>query len=228
MEIKLEQFSGPLDLLLSLIYEKEMHISDISIGNVTEQYLDYIEQIEEIFPEELADFLLIASKLLLLKSRNLLPQLMPEEEAGVDLADQLRLYKMYVDVSKKINSIWEESFAAYGRKEPLKIPENPEPPENVTIENLRFVMNRVIHRLKPPKPIPKTHIDGTVSLKQKITQLRDFLKRKKKVSYKETLGESYNKTEAIVGFLAILELVKQRTAVLSQDTLFSDITIEQI
>jgi len=227
MEISLEKFSGPLDLLLSLIQEKELHISEVSIAKVTEQYLDYIDKLEEVVPEELADFLVLASRLLLLKSRNLLPQLMPQDEHEIDLADQLRMYKMYVDVSKKLNDLWENAPISYGRKEPVVIPENPDTPENVTSENMLVAMKRVIHRLKPPRPLPKTHIDKTVSLKEKIAQIRDFLQSRKSFTYKESLGEGYNKTEAIVGFLAMLELVKQKTATLHQDALFEDILIKR-
>lgn len=228
MKVALEQYNGPLDVLLSLIQEKEMHISEISLGEVTEQFLSYIDTIEKVHPEELADFLVIASKLLLMKSRALLPQLMPQEEMETDLADQLRMYKMYVDVSKKINERWENAQISYTRTEPVRVPENPEPPDNVTTDGLQACMKRLLHKLTPPKPLPKTHIDKTVSLKEKIKQFRDFLSSRKQFSYHEALGTEHNKTEAIVGFLAILELVKQRSATLRQSALFGDITIERV
>ena len=80
MDFKLQQFTGPLDLLLNLVGEQKMDISDVSLSTVTEQYLKYLEQIETKEPEEMADFLLIAARLLLLKSKKLLPMTMTREQ----------------------------------------------------------------------------------------------------------------------------------------------------
>jgi len=227
MEIKLEQFNGPLDLLLSLVEDKEMSINEIVLGKVTEQYLAYLEEVERIAPEDLADFLVIATKLLLMKSRALLPQLMPVEEDEVGLADQLRLYQKFVAVSKKIESAWLQPRVAFVRHEPMRVVENPELPENVTTDTLRNSMGRLIDRLKPPKPLPKTHIDKTVSVKERIQQIRDYLQKNKTFSFKQALGEKPNRTETIISFLALLELVKQRTVLLHQDGLHSDIMIKK-
>lgn len=204
-----------------------MDITEVSLGEVTEQYLNYIEQVEEIMPDELADFLVVASRLLLIKARALLPQLMPEEVGQNDLTEQLRLYRMFVEVSKKINDMWLDTRVAYGRIEPFRIPENPIPPENLTTTNMQNVMRRLIHKLTPSKKLPRTYIDRTVSLKEKIEELRNFLKRNKRVSFSEMLGTG-NRTEIIVSFLAILELVKQKTVELHQQELFSEITIESV
>lgn len=226
MQFTLEKFSGPLDLLLSLIQEKELDISEISLAHVTEQYLDYLEKVEEIQPDELADFLVVASRLLLIKARALLPQLMPEEEGQNDLTEQLRLYRMFVEVSKKINDLWLDPRVSYGRVEPFKMSENPTPPENLTTFNLQNVMRRLIHKLAPSKSLPKTYIDRTVSLKEKIEQFRSFLKKHKQILFSE-MFDAGNRTEIIISFLAILELVKQKTVELHQHELFSEITIER-
>lgn len=228
MQFTLEKFTGPLDLLLSLIQEKELDISEIALAHVTEQYLEYIDQVEEIKPEELADFLVVASRLLLIKARALLPQLMPEEEGQNDLTEQLRLYRMYVDVSKKIHDLWNDPRAAYGRIEPFKLPEEPQAPANLSALSMDNVMAKLIRKLAPAKPLPKTYIDKTVSLKERIEHFRTFLKNHKSFSFSEMISDPRNKTETIITFLALLELVKQKTVQLNQNTLFSEISVERV
>ena len=130
VKVKTTHFSGPLDLLLSLIAEKKMSITELALAEVTEQYVHSIDALEEKDPDELADFLVIATKLLLLKSKSLLPQFFPEEEDGPSLAEQLKLYKAFVDASKKIHAIWEQSNNIYFRIEPTRRPTEFIPPEN--------------------------------------------------------------------------------------------------
>ncbi len=227
MDFKTEKFNGPLDLLLSLVQENEFSINDVALSEVTEQYLDYVDQFSEIDADELSDFLLVASRLLYLKSRALLPQLMPEEEAGQDLADQLKLYKKFLEASKKINDIWLNPSMSFSRIEPARIPEIPEMPKNLKKKELKQSMLNLLHRIKPPKPIPRAYIDKAVSLKETITKMRNFLKNRKSFNFSEVLSSSENKTELIVGFLAVLELVKQKTVMLKQDDMFGEILIER-
>lgn len=228
MQVNLEKFSGPLDLLLNLIQDRELNISDISLTAVTEQYLEYLDKVEEVQPEELADFLVIASRLLLIKARALLPQLMPEEENESDLAEQLRMYRKFVDVSKKVHDLWLDPRVSYGRVEPVRIPENPEPPANVTAELLEQYMKRLVHKLTPPKQLPRTYIDKTVSLKEKVDQFRALLKNHTRFNFSDVVHSRANRTETIVGFLALLELVKQKAIEIKQDALFEDIVIERV
>ena len=119
IRVQFKEFDGPLDLLLSLVDEKKMEITEVSISSVTEPFLEYLDTLEEKDAQELADFLVVAAKLLLMKSRTLLPQFAPEEDDGVSLEDQLRLYRRFVEVSKKINTLWlDDSKKGYGRVEP--------------------------------------------------------------------------------------------------------------
>ena len=101
---KLEQFEGPLDLLLRMIEEEKMDVTQVALSKVTDQFIQYLTGIEEKQPEELADFLVVASKLLLIKSRVLLPQVVLEED-GSDLEKQLRIYKEYLEASKILHKI---------------------------------------------------------------------------------------------------------------------------
>jgi len=226
-EIKLEQFSGPLDLLLQLIEQEELNITEISLSKVTEQYFDYLNKLEEHRPEELADFLVIATKLVYLKSRNLLPQILPEEEDGPTLAEQLKMYKRYIEASKEINRLWEAGNLGYGRMEPPLKAEGFVLPVNARAEDLKSALYNLLKRLKPINPLPKVSIDRAITVKQKIESIYNLLKQHKKISFMKILAEAENKTELIISFLAILELVKAGSATARQDRSFSDLEISK-
>ena len=228
MEIALKQFTGPLDALLQLVEERKMPITELSISAVTEQYLQYLDTLEETDPNELADFLVVAAKLLLLKSKALLPQFAPEEDEGPNLVDQLRLYKMFVAASRQLEARWLAPLRSYGREEPIRVVVDPTPPANVTLDTLRVSMARLVQRLKPPKPLPRTTIDRAVSLKEKIAHLRQLLSQQGSVNFFTTMVDRTSRTDVIVGFLALLELVKQQAASVDQETLFGDIVIKRL
>lgn len=228
MHVAMPQFTGPLDALLQLVEERKMPITELSISAVTEQYLHYLDTLEEADPNDLADFLVVAAKLLLLKSKALLPQFAPEEDEGPNLVDQLRLYKMFVAASRQLEARWLASLRSYGRSEPVRVVVDPTPPTNVTQTTLHASMLRLVQRLKPPKPLPRTTIDRAVSLKEKIAHLRQLLSEKGSVSFFGTVADKTSRTDVIVGFLALLELVKQQAAVVDQDELFGDIVIKRI
>ena len=151
-EIRLDQFSGPFSLLITLIDDEKLSISELSLSNITEQYLTYLDGLEERKAEELSDFLVVASRLLLLKARLLLPQLMPEEEEGPNLADQLRLYKMFVKASRHIQNLWISEQVSYGRVEALRKSSEFVVPENVSAVRLHESMWRLIKKFVHPKP----------------------------------------------------------------------------
>jgi len=227
IKITLNQFSGPLDLLLSLLDGKELSISELALSEVTEQFLVHLDQMEQKNPEELADFLVIATRLLLLKSRQLLPQFGEEEDDGPALEDQLRLYKRFVEASKVLNERWNQSTRSIPRIEPPRHREVFQMPHNATLEALRESMVHLVSRLEPPKPITHTRIDRAVSLKEKVDMIRSLLSRRSHVLFSETLSSDRSKTDMIVGFLAVLELVKAKAVFLTQEQQFGDIVIGQ-
>ncbi len=125
------------------------------------------------------DFLVVATRLLLLKSRSLLPQFSPEEDEGPGLEEQLKLYKQFLEASKQINQLWlDERHSRFRIQSPKKSVDFVAP-ANLTIEALQASMVQLVGRLKPAKPLPQTSIDRTVSIKEKISQIRNLLKRKK-------------------------------------------------
>ena len=221
----LEKFEGPLDLLLQLIDQEELAITDVAIARVTEQYLKYLDSLEERRSEELADFLVVATKLVYLKSKMLLPYLYPPEDEGPSLTDQLKLYKQYVEASKVVESLWMEGQVAYGRIEPPIKVEEFLLPINAQGENLYGSMVLLLKKLKPVNPLPKVAIDRTISLKQKIENIFQILQQIKKLSFTEVVGKAESRTEIIVSFLAILELVKQQRVYINQDVCFEEMNI---
>lgn len=230
-EVKLEQYHGPFDLLLQLIEQEELDITEISLSQVTEQYIKYLEKIETLYPEELADFLVVATKLLLIKSRTMLPYLQVEdEEDAANLEDQLKIYREFHDASKVIEDMIKQKKFTYGRVDSWYA--NPEviftPPKNVDKNKLSKFFSDVLDSLEPVIKLPKSAIEKAVSLKEKICHLQEHLNEQAQMSFKKVVSTSENKTEVIITFLALLELVKQEMVCVRQDKNFEDITIEKL
>jgi segregation and condensation protein A len=213
---------------LKLIEEQSLPITEISLSQVTEQYINYLHNLEEYYSEELANFLVIASRLVYLKSKTLLPYLYPEEEEGPSLADQLKLYKQYIEASKEVNRLWNEHTVSYGRIEPPRKYEAFNVPTNAGIDQLYQTMVKVLKRLKPLNPLPQMSIDRSVSVKQKIEAIYQALKNFKRVSFNQIVLNAENKTEVIVSFLAILELVKQERVTIQQPLSFEELTLRVV
>lgn len=228
MDFKLQQFTGPLDLLLNLVGEQKMDISEVSLSTVTEQYLRYLEKLEEREPEEMADFLLIAARLLLLKSKKLLPMLQPEEDEGPSLEDQLRLYQAFVEASKKLNKRWLSGVRADFRVEPPRRPSEFVPPKNLNQALLQEFFLKLLQRIRPLPELPQARMDKAVSVRDKIETIRALLQKAESVSFRELLGKASSRSEVIASFLALLELVKAEGVTLKQKSSFHDIIIEKI
>lgn len=225
-QIESEQFSGPLELLLQLIEQEELDITKVSLAQVAEQYLRYVQASPQIHPDELADFLVIAARLLLLKSKVLLPNLeLPDE--GPDLATQLKLYKEFATAAKGIEQMIGQGRYSYARE---KLPSGvlPEfsPPPGLTVERLAELFGNVLEHVRPLVELPQKTLERVVSIEEKIAHIRDRLVNAVKTSFRQLVGRG-DKAEAIVSFLALLELMKQRHVTLHQDELFSDITIHR-
>lgn len=226
--IKIEKFEGPLDLLLQLIESQELDISDISLAQVTDQYVEYINN-TDLDPSEIADFLNIAARLLLLKSRLLLPFVNTnEEEDALDLANQLRVYSNFAEAAKVINGLWKNNKTMYTRDRLVYKTDGFNPPANVTKEILPLVYRKVVSKIKPFLQLPKKTMIKVISLKEKIDYLVGLIKTKTKLHFNEILGKKNDSSEKIVSFLAVLELVKQKQINVEQTETFSAILIKKI
>ena len=221
--VKFDQFEGPLDLLLSMIEGEQLDITKVSLAKVAEDYLRFVQG-AQLPSEEVADFLLVASKLLLIKSQALFPNL-PVEDDGPALEQQLKILKMYHDASRQIEAIIKQKQFVYFRAK-MPVERIFRPPQNVTVAMLREMFCGVLKALEPLVRIPKKIVLQAISIQERIAKLRDFILAKLTGSFKHFVGSAKDKTDIIVSFLALLELCKQRVIAVKQDQLFQDILIE--
>lgn len=226
--VQLNEFAGPLDVLLQLIEGQQLDITRVSLAKVADQFIDYIQRLETTDPEEIADFLVVVAKLLYIKSKALLPTISLEEE-GIDLEKQLKLYKEFVDASKRIQTIIAVGHHNFVHE---KFPETVQhafrPPHNVTSAKLSLLYAGVLKRLEPLVVLPKKVIEKTIHIHEKIQHIKDLIITEATLSFQRVLTEAPTKTEKIVSFLAMLELVKQRIITVEQERLFDDILIRRI
>ncbi|MBP6943219.1 MAG: segregation/condensation protein A [Candidatus Buchananbacteria bacterium] len=228
-ETKLEKFQGPLDLLLQLIDSQELDISHVSLAQVTDQYLQYIDAATAIDTTELADFLVVATKLLVIKSRLLLPQLVTEEEDSADsLEAQLRMYKEYLEASKKIEArLGEKQFSWTREKIAQPIEPMFRPPQLVTSPVLAEVFQEIIARIEYVVSLPQRVMEHVVSLREKLGDIRTRLSGVSSLSFKSLVTDAGSRAELVVCFMALLELIKSGEAAVNQAHVFDDIIINR-
>ncbi len=223
------QFEGPLDLLLQLVEKEEVEISEVSLATVAEQFVRYVEEGKDsILPEELADFLVVAAKLMYMKSKLLLPSLVDEEmDEGPDLATQLKLYQQFVAASKTVNAMWESGEVSFPRerKTVRRLEPSFAPPSDFTVALMQELMQAVIKRLTPIVKLPQQAMQRVITIQDKISHLATRLRSHASFRFSTVLQQAKDKGEKVVSFLALLELVKQRVVNVTQTELFDDIDV---
>ncbi len=222
--VKFEQFEGPLDLLLSMIEGEKLDITKVALSKIAEDYLRLVQE-TKLPPEAVADFLLVASKLLLIKSQALFPNLSVEDE-GPSLESQLKLLKLYHDASKNIEAMIKKQNFVYFR-EKMPVERVFRPPQKTTLAALHETLLAVVRTLESFVRIPKKIIMRAISMVERIERLRNLILEKLTASFHSFVGITGDKTEMIVSFLALLELCKQRIVDVKQEGLFRDIMIEK-
>jgi segregation and condensation protein A len=228
-KIKTEVFEGPLDLLLSLIEKRKLFINDITLSKVTDDYIRHIEQFDKLPMGDAAQFILIASTLLLIKSRSLLPSLTltEEEQEGIcDLETRLKIYKRIKDASLNVKSLFGNEIIfpqSQARQQEAVF----SPHESMTLLALAKSIKDIIHSLPKKENIPKAVVRKVVSLEEMIDSLTKRINTSLRMNFKEFSGaHKGEKVNVIVGFLAMLELVKQGIIHVSQNDTFGDIHME--
>lgn len=240
IEFTTEKFSGPLGLLLSLIEGEELDITEIALAKIADDYVNYIRSANDIDPEEMADFLVVAAKLLFIKSKALLPYLYSgEEEAEIDdLEKQLKMYKEFIVASQKIKELISRKHFLFlpqfnnakNRRAQFNLPVFSPPAKinkSLIHDQYLLIINRLAAELKKEKAekLPESVLEAKISIDDKIFSIRKILLDKIKFSFTRLLESANSRTEIIVSFLAILELAKQKELVFEQDELFSEINI---
>ncbi len=226
--VELEQFQGPLDLLLKLIESQELDITTISLARVTEPYVKLIEERRgTIPPEELADFLLVAAKLVYLKSRAILPGFSDEElESSGDLEEQLKTYKRFVALAEKMGELVRNGQRSFSRPTAVtRLPMDVLRPTNANADAMLSLYRHVVRRLEPVIALPRVALERVVTIEEKIEDLKRRVGKLMRVSFHRFLAEAESRHEMIVGFLALLELVKQRHVKIEQPRLFDDVQV---
>jgi len=233
--IKQESFEGPLDLLLTLIEKRKMHISDVALSKVTDDYISYVKSYENMPIAESAHFILIASTLTLIKSKSLLPMLdlTDEEQSDInDLEKRLKEYRKYKELSVGVEKIFGTHPMFVSRKQ---VHINPifSPQENTTPGTIREAIGRVLASLPKPEKLAKTVVQKVISLEDMIERLTTRITSSLKMSFSEFSGKKdgklLNKEEkvnVVISFLAMLELVKEGVVSVVQSRHFDDIQIE--
>lgn len=227
--VKIEQFEGPLDLLLGLIEEQKLDIVKLSLAEVANQYLEHIKNNQEIPLENLSDFLSIAAKLILIKSKALLPmlQLSDEEEEEIeDLTEKLKEYKKFKEASLKVGQMDKAKKIALSREGYLGIKSFFYPPENISVFDLKKHFQAILSEIPIIEKLEEELVREVATLEEKISDLQKFLTAKMETSFSELVSGTCEKVEVIISFLAMLEMVKQRMIFVEQGNLFSEIKLK--
>ncbi len=227
ISVKTPVYEGPLELLLELIEKRKLLINDISLASVTDEYIARVREREELPVGETAEFIALAATLLLIKSRSLLPNLeLSDEEAHSikELEYRLAVYQVIKEASRGLArglgapALWEGRAP---EAEPLFIPD-----ESVTLTSLRSAAQMLIEGFPKLAELPKHAVKKVVSLEEMIEKLASRITSAMKLSFKEFSRGSSERYEVIVGFLALLELVKQGIIKATQNEKFGDIQLE--
>ena len=221
-----QNFQGPLEVLLDMIEARKMSVSDVSLAEVTDAYLAYIEKLPELPLGETAQFILVASTLLLIKSRALLPTLElseDERESVQELERRLARLRLVRQAAKLLRKEWGRSPLPLAKRAPAREPVFA--PSDATVQRLVAAAMRLVSILPKPEAIAQAAVAPILKLEEVITQVKSRLARAFKAKFSE-LTRSSDRNEVIVYFLAMLELVRSGSASVSQERLFEDITIE--
>lgn len=226
---KLEQFEGPLDLLLQLTEQEKLDITRVSLAKIADQYLAYIAEAKDITLAHLADFLSVAARLILIKSKALLPMLEfteEEEEEIKDLEYQLAEYKKFKDASAKIAPIFDSPKASFAREGFLGLATLFYPPENIVAQDLQKAFAKVLGEIPVQEKLEEEMVKEVLTLEDRIVHLQNTLRDRVQTSFSELVANAKDKVEIVVSFLAMLELVKQRIIHVEQGELFSEIHLK--
>lgn len=231
--IKINEFEGPLDLLLHLIKESNINIQDIEINEITKQYLDYINKMEELNINIAASYLVMAAELMEIKSKSLLPPSEEEQDEDEEMVSRESLINRLIEYEKYKNMIntfkeMEESRQNIYVKAPERISNYVDTiivnNNDTTVDDLVEAFKKFLERLDKEKPISTKITTKEYSVKERKKNIRNILKEKKQVLFTE-LFDIRSASYIVVTFLSILEMTKEKEITIKQDNNFNDITI---
>ena len=233
--IKLDNFEGPLDLLCHLIDKNKMDIYDINISEITDQYIDYINQMEKMNLDITSEFLVMSSTLLYLKSKHLLPKEQDNEEeiTEEELIRRIIEYKKYKEITKKLK----ENFLIYSKRYYKNAEQIELPKQKIEMEynqdTIPDIYKELIRRNKDKinenaSNIEKIAITETYSVGDKVKDMYRALIKYKKFTFNKLFSlKKHNKREVVTAFSGLLEMSRRNKVITEQDTLFGDIEVEK-
>lgn len=233
--IKIDNFEGPLDLLCHLIDKNKMNIYDINLSEITDQYLDYLNEQEKLNLEIASEFLVMASTLLFLKSKKLLPQQEEEEEeiTEEELIRRIIEYKKFKEISKVFKENYQEYSKRYFKgQEEIELPKQKieKDYDNTIIPTLYAKLleknNDKINQ--NAKNIEKIAITDNYTVASKVKEMFKILVKQKSFVFNKLFSiKKHNKQEVVTAFSGLLELSRRSKVETTQETLFGDITVEK-
>jgi len=226
-EIDIEDFEGPLDLLVRLIEKQGLDITGVSVLAVTDQFVTYAHRLHEHFAEAASEFLLVASRLALLKSRALLPQPEPEddEETAEDLAERLRVYAAFKAVALDLDERLRAGQSSFIRVAQPNLPQPPPAPGTGDLARLL----RALERLTQDDTSVESIIEAPTRrfrVADKVRDLKVLLESRGSVTFDAIASECANRAELIAAFVAVLHLVRQRAVIVEQSGAFGSIMLK--
>ena len=230
-------FEGPLDLLLHLIKKSKMEIFDVEISEITKEYLNFINEMNEMNLDIASEYLVMAAELIEIKSRKLLPNSDEDEDSEneeenpeEELKRRLMEYKKYKESTQEFRSLEEKRFA-YFTKAPESLQkyskEKLENDGSVGINDLLEAFQKLLERQEYNKPVNTKIARKQLSVKERIVKIRDILKEKKKIEF-TSLFDDFSKPYVVVTFLSVLEMAKNKEITLKQDNNFGNIYLERV
>ena len=226
--IQTKVFEGPLSLLLDLIEKRKLLINEISLSQVTNDFLEFVSILEQKDLHKLTEFLSIASTLILIKSKSLLPQLDLGSEESSEIEDlelRLKLLQIFKRASKDIKEIFGKQNQ-YSRLHVKKQIISFSPTEQIDVLKMKWFIDHVLHNLPKTEKKPEKRVSKTISLEEMMNKVINRVKQNMSISFKVLSKEHKEKKNVIISFLAILELVKLGNVDANQHNTFEDILIE--
>ena len=234
-KVKIDAFEGPLDLLLHLVKESKVDIWDIKIVDITDQYLDYIKSMQDLNLDVASEYLVMASELIEMKSKMLLPREQNDEEIEEEdprevLIQRLVEYQRYKDMTKnfkEMESLRQEFYTKAPENLKEYVEENTVISNDVTLDDLMLAFEKFLERKQAEKPLSTTVTKKEITVEERRKSIHNILKEKKKANFFE-LFEVINKPYVVVTFLAILEMAKKKELVIYQENDFDNIIVEVV
>lgn len=226
-------YQGPLDLLLQLIESAELDITTLALAQVTEQYLRHLEALQDLPPDEISAFLVIAAKLIQIKSEALLPhqtaRTEDEEDLGNELARQLIAYKRYKEIADMLSERKNLGYQTFIRLSPayVDIKENLDL-EGFGVTELYRLASTIFLKDMERQSISTVVERPKITIKDKINHISEKFKFSDVLTFEDLLGETYSRLDVVISFLALLELVKGSYIKVVQDGIFNEIQMVRI